>query len=146
VSSGHSPGLNAILVFAESIAKIAIRYLLSAQSLEVMTVAYRTQEEVGTRIVQLRDERGLSQTELAQELELTAPVLCRIEKGERGLGAGEVIRVADFFSVSVDSILRDEEEPAFMLRSDVDNDDVRSTLAKFDRDIDTLLAVEATVR
>jgi transcriptional regulator with XRE-family HTH domain len=109
-----------------------------------MAVAYRNKKQVGSRIVELRDERGLSQTDLARELDFTPSVLCRIEKGERALGAGEVVELADFFGVSVDSILR-EEDGAFVLRADVDNADVRAALEKFDRDIDTLLSLEAIV-
>lgn len=108
-------------------------------------MAYRSGEEIGACITGLREERGLAQASLAQELELDPSVLCRIEKGERGLGAGEVMRIADFFGVSVDSILR-AEDGAFVLRADVDNDDVRRALAKFDRDIDAFLSFEAAVR
>lgn len=105
-------------------------------------MAYRTKDQVGTRIVELRDGMGLSQADLANELNFSRPVLCRIEKGERGLGAGEALELAEFFGVSVDSLLRDEEA-VFVLRSEVDNENVHAALAKFDRDIDTLLALEA---
>ncbi len=107
-------------------------------------MAYLDKQQAGERIVALREERGLSQSDLARELDLTSSVLCRIEKGERALGAGEVAQVADFFGVSVDSLLR-VEDGAFVLRADVDNEDVHAALAKFDRDIETLIALEATV-
>jgi transcriptional regulator with XRE-family HTH domain len=108
-------------------------------------VAYRTNEDLGRRIAELRDERGLTQVELAKAMDLTSSVLSRIESGQRGLGAGEVLEFADFFGVSVDSILQQETEGALLLRADVENDDVRDALDAFERDVENLLNLRAAV-
>ena len=108
-------------------------------------MTYRSNEELGRRLADLREERGLSQVDLAEQLNYSPSVLSRIESGQRGLGAGEALEFADFFGVSVESILRHEEEGVLMLRADVDNAEVRGALAEFDRDIENLLDLRAAV-
>lgn len=108
-------------------------------------MTYRSNEELGRRLAGLREARGLSQVDVAEQLSYSPPVLSRIESGQRGLGAGEALEFADFFGVSVESILRDEEEGVLMLRAEVDSPEVRAALTEFDRDIENLLDLRAAV-
>ena len=107
-------------------------------------MAYRDKEQVGACIVVLREEWGLSRADLARELDLKASVLRRVEQGQRAIAAGEVIELADFFGISADAILCEEDDD-FVLDTDVDSVEVHAALEKFDGDIETLMALEATV-
>jgi hypothetical protein len=69
----------------------------------------------------------------------------RIESGERGLGTGELVAVAQALAVDVDSILR-KQEPAFALRADCADDEVRDSLAFFRDVIADYFAAEALAR
>lgn len=59
----------------------------------------------GDRIRQLREERNLSQIELANRIGINNSVLSRIESGRRPVADSEINSFADFFDVSGDYIL-----------------------------------------
>jgi hypothetical protein len=67
--------------------------------------------------------------------------LQRVERGARALSVGEILEVAAYFAVAVPTILMIDED-AFDLQPRLS---VRAALGKFERDIDTLLALEAVV-
>lgn len=50
--------------------------------------------EIGARIAATREEQGLEQKELAQELGISGSALCKIEKGQRGLDSLLLYRIA----------------------------------------------------
>lgn len=57
------------------------------------------------RLVELRRERGLSQAEVAEALELTQALVSNYEQGTRRLHADLVVRFAEFYEVSADDLL-----------------------------------------
>ena len=57
------------------------------------------------RLKELRKERGISQLKLAMELNTNQNTISRYETGEREPGINELIRLADYFNVSVDYLL-----------------------------------------
>ncbi|MEK4732836.1 helix-turn-helix domain-containing protein [Paenibacillus sp. FSL L8-0641] len=59
----------------------------------------------GDRIKLLREERGLSQLELAERIGINNSVLSRIESGKRAIEDKELNVFADFFEVSGDYLL-----------------------------------------
>ena len=63
------------------------------------------------RLRQLRPERGLSQVRLAMELSVSQHTISRYETGEREADYATLIRIADFFGVSVDYLLERTENP-----------------------------------
>lgn len=62
-------------------------------------------KQIGFRILGLRKENGLMQQELAQKLGLDRSTLSKIENGENAPTARVLIKLKQFFSVSVDWIL-----------------------------------------
>lgn len=68
-----------------------------------------TREELGRRIGALRQQRGWSQMQLADALELAQSAISRIESGERSVDSIELARVAEVLRVSVLDLLADEE-------------------------------------
>ena len=53
----------------------------------------------------LRKEKGISQLKLAMDLNMTQNTISRYETGEREPGINELIKIADYFDVSVDYLL-----------------------------------------
>lgn len=64
--------------------------------------------EVGRRISDVREERGLTQRQLAEKAGISIAFLSEIENGKRNLSSGKLLRIADELSVSTDYLLRGE--------------------------------------
>lgn len=63
------------------------------------------------RLKELRKKKGISQLRLATELNTTQNTISRYETGEREPGIDELIKIADFFNVSVDFLIGRTENP-----------------------------------
>jgi len=68
--------------------------------------------DIGGRIKLLRQERGMTQVELAQRLEITQSNLSAIERGVRGVTVNQIVRIAKALHASTDEILLAEKAPA----------------------------------
>jgi len=53
----------------------------------------------------IRKEKGISQLKLAMDLNMSQNTISRYETGEREPGINELIKIADYFDVSVDYLL-----------------------------------------
>lgn len=68
-------------------------------------------QRFGEKLRTLRDRRDISLRELATELGFSSHAhLGRIEKGEKTPSAELILKIADFFEVSIDDLMRDERE------------------------------------
>ena len=63
------------------------------------------------RLKELRKRKGISQLRLATELNTTQNTISRYETGEREPGIAELIKIADYFNVSVDYLLGHTDNP-----------------------------------
>ena len=63
------------------------------------------------RLKQLRKAKGLSQQRLATDLNTNQNTISRYETGERQPSIDELIRIADYFNVSVDYLLERTDCP-----------------------------------
>ena len=57
------------------------------------------------RLKELRIKRGISQLKLAMDLNMTQNTISRYETGEREPGINELIKIADYFDVSIDYLV-----------------------------------------
>lgn len=64
-----------------------------------------TKEQIGIRIKELREKRGLKSKELAYKLEISTGHLTNIEKGNRMPRLTILAKVADLFNVEFDDLL-----------------------------------------
>ena len=64
------------------------------------------------RLKELRKKRGISQLRLAMELGMNQNSISRYESGEREADYQTLIRLADYFNVSIDYILERTDNPA----------------------------------
>lgn len=109
-------------------------------------MSYLSQIEVGRRIAELRSERGVSQRQLAAAMDVDPSALSRVESGERGLGVGELVAIAECLGVETDTLLRGEAEPAPLFRHDGDDDRARAAIGEAAGIIDDFFTFEAAVR
>ncbi|MBE6981533.1 MAG: helix-turn-helix transcriptional regulator [Ruminococcaceae bacterium] len=63
------------------------------------------------RLKELRKSKGLSQLRLATELNTTQNTISRYETGEREPSIADLIKIADFFHVSVDYLISRTDDP-----------------------------------
>ena len=63
------------------------------------------------RLKQLRKERGVSQIKLAIDLDTSQNSISRYETGERQADYAMLIKIADYFDVSIDYLLERTSNP-----------------------------------
>ena len=63
------------------------------------------------RLRELRLARKMSPQRLAIELSMSQNTISRYENGEREPGIDELIRIADYFNVSLDYLLERSNQP-----------------------------------
>ena len=59
----------------------------------------------------IRKEKGISQLKLAMDLNTNQNTISRYETGEREPGINELIKIADYFDVSIDYLVGRTENP-----------------------------------
>lgn len=63
------------------------------------------------RLKEIRKSKNMSQLKLAMELNTNQNTISRYETGEREPGLMELIKIADYFNVSVDYLLERTDNP-----------------------------------
>ncbi len=63
------------------------------------------------RLRELRKKRNITQLKLAIDLNMSQNTISRYETGEREAGYAELIRIADYFNVSIDYLLERTQNP-----------------------------------
>ena len=77
----------------------------------------------GKRIKIMREERGMSQEDLAILLGVSRPTITQIEKGKRKITAEELVKLSEIFDVSVEILLGLRQEPEIILHDKKDQKD-----------------------
>ena len=67
------------------------------------------------RLRALRKSRNISQQKLAMDLNINQNSISRYETGEREADYATLIRLADYFSVSIDYLLERSDNPQFLI-------------------------------
>lgn len=65
------------------------------------------------RLKELRKSRGISQVKLAMDLGLNQNTISRYETGAHEADHATLIRIADYFNVSIDYLLERTNDPTF---------------------------------
>lgn len=63
------------------------------------------------RLREIRRRKGISQLKLAMDLNTSQNTISRYETGEREPGINELIKIADYFNVSVDYLIGRVDDP-----------------------------------
>ncbi len=67
-------------------------------------------ERIGQKLHRLRTQRGLTIRELAIMLGISYSYIAQIETGQKTPSANLILKMANFFNVSIDQLMRDELE------------------------------------
>lgn len=67
------------------------------------------------RLKEIRKAKGISQLKMAMDLNTNQNTISRYETGEREPGITELIRIADYFHVSLDYLLERTDNPKMLL-------------------------------
>lgn len=65
------------------------------------------------RMLMLREEHKLSQQKIGEIIGCSQRAYCHYEKGQRGIPIPIIIRLADYYNVSVDYIIGRTDNPEF---------------------------------
>ena len=68
-------------------------------------------QQFAERLQQLRKEKGISQRELEEDLNLPLNFISQIENGQRQVRYKALILIADYFDVSIDYLLQRSDNP-----------------------------------
>lgn len=63
------------------------------------------------RLREIRKSKGISQVKMSMDLNTNQNTISRYETGEREPGINELIKIADYFNVSVDYLLCRTDNP-----------------------------------
>ena len=63
------------------------------------------------RLREIRKMRGISQLKMAMDLNMNQNTVSRYETGEREPGINELIKICDYFDISVDYLLLRTDNP-----------------------------------
>ncbi len=63
------------------------------------------------RLKEIRKAKGVSQLKLAMDLHMNQNTVSRYETGEREPGINELIKIADYFNVSIDYLVERTDNP-----------------------------------
>lgn len=103
-----------------------------------------TNEQLGERIRERRERRGLSQTELGARLGVDQSVVSRLEDGSRGITARELLAISDSLGVALNQLVEaGSEAPALLRAGEADGDAVAESLRIFGECIDQFRGVQA---
>jgi transcriptional regulator with XRE-family HTH domain len=85
---------------------------------DVVPAAVDTQADLVARIVELRQQSGLKQKQLAEAIGIDPASMNRVEKGERAVSVVELVRLATVLDVRVEELLAPPEPaPSIWLRA-----------------------------
>lgn len=63
------------------------------------------------RLKELRKAKKISQLRLALDLNMNQNTISRYETGEREPGINEIIKIAEYFNISIDYLLEQTDNP-----------------------------------
>lgn len=75
--------------------------------------------QIGNRIAALREKQALTQEELSMKLDISRASLSHYEKNRREPDYDTLVKIANFFKVSIDYLLGRTQDPEMVLDSDV---------------------------
>ena len=63
------------------------------------------------RLKEIRKSKGISQLKMAMDLNMSQNTISRYETGEREPGINELIKIANYFNISIDYLLDRTDNP-----------------------------------
>jgi transcriptional regulator with XRE-family HTH domain len=89
---------------------------------------------IGSKIKRIREMRGITQEEIAEELNLTAQAYGRMERGETSISAERLGKIAEKLGVNTDEIMRYDENK-FIISGNSNNGEASESNLQFNLNI-----------
>lgn len=105
-------------------------------------VAYRTEEQIIQKIIDLRAAKHVTKKEVASALGVDPSAVSRLESGQRGLAAAELATIAELLGVTAAELLADDEVVT-VLRADLGDEKVEAAMEVVDGLVDTYRYLDA---
>jgi transcriptional regulator with XRE-family HTH domain len=103
----------------------------------------KQRDMIGTKIKRIREMRGITQEEIAEELNLTAQAYGRMERGETSISAERLGKIAEKLGVNNDEIMR-YDETKYVISGNSNNGEANENGVQFNLNIyESDIAVEA---
>jgi transcriptional regulator with XRE-family HTH domain len=103
----------------------------------------KQRDMIGTKIKRIREMRGITQEEIAEELNLTAQAYGRMERGETSISAERLGKIAEKLGVNTDEIMRYDENK-YVISGNSNNGEANENGVQFNLNIyESDIAVEA---
>ena len=105
-------------------------------------------EMVGKNILDVLQNRSISQTELADEMGVSKQVMSKIIKGQKAINALEIKKIADILNTDLNSLMENRnqdvstDESLVMLMGTIENPEAKETMRFLNEVIDELLYME----
>ncbi|MBQ7873890.1 MAG: helix-turn-helix transcriptional regulator [Oscillospiraceae bacterium] len=77
------------------------------------------QKEIGQRVAKLRLEKGLTQEQFANVLNISVSLIGKIETGNRGLSIDLTAELSEFFNVTTDYILFGKSTENYIIKQEL---------------------------
>ena len=71
------------------------------------------------RLKEIRKSKGISQLKMAIDLNTNQNTISRYETGEREPGINELIKIADYFNISIDYLLERTNNPNIQISREI---------------------------
>ncbi len=98
---------------------------------------------IGSKIKRIREMRGKTQEEIAEELNLTTQAYGRMERGETSISAERLGKIAEKLGVNTDEIMRYDENK-YVISGNSNNGEANENGVQFNLNIyESDIAVEA---
>ncbi|MCO5267412.1 MAG: helix-turn-helix domain-containing protein [Brumimicrobium sp.] len=98
--------------------------------------------EIGNRIKMFREQKGLSQENLASELGITQPSYARLEKDDSRINVPRLIQIAKLLDVTVAEVLN---EKANMIINQHDNESAYGYIEVINSDKEHIQSLQSEV-
>jgi len=72
--------------------------------------------QIGARIRKIRESKNITQKQLADALQVTRPVITKVESGNKAVNAVELKIIADVLGTTIDVLMSEPKEESLVAR------------------------------
>ena len=105
-------------------------------------------EMVGRNILDVLQDRDISQTELADKMDVSKQVMSKIINGQKAINALEMKKIADILGIDLNRLMNthsqdaNADESLVMLMGTIENPEAKETMLFLNEVIDELIFME----
>jgi len=103
--------------------------------------------EIGFKIQEYLDEKGMSQKDLADKIGVSKQVMSKIVHGKKAISLIELAKIAEIMGVSIDSLIQNEKsyennDPVLLMMGYANNPNTHDELRFLNHVMDEMIALK----